>query len=413
MSRSPYSHGPALIILFFTFGTVMLDRMILVFLGPHLVKSMGLTPGQIGLLASVSGICWAISSLIFGAVSDRIGRRKVLIPAVVLFSLSSWLSGFAENFTQLMLARILLGIAEGPCWSVIMALVEETSAKERRGRNIGVVNSAGPLFGAAIAPIFATQVAEHLNWQWAFFVAGIPGLILAVLIFLYVKESATKPVPAASSHKFSFREYAQLLKYRNLLLCAMGAIGLATWLHVFSAFAPLYITEVMQQTPTTAGFLLGAAGFGGFLWSFFGTRIADHYGRKKAAILFSALCLFKPLLFMIAPLYDWPWVLAGMSALVMAGPAAAAIIIILIPAETVPRRFTAAAIGFAGIGTELIGATFSPALGGIMAEAYGLSAPIIFASCGAALMLIACMLVRETMPSSSRENRAPVLEGAP
>ena len=68
-------------IMFFTWGTVFLDRMSGLYLAPFIAREFQLTEGQIGLLASVLAITWAISTLLFGAVSDRVGRRVVLIPA--------------------------------------------------------------------------------------------------------------------------------------------------------------------------------------------------------------------------------------------------------------------------------------------------------------------------------------------
>ena len=72
----------------------------------------------------------------FGAVSDRAGRKAVLVPMILLFSVLSAASGFAQDFHQLLLIGALLGLTEGPCWSVIMALVEENSNTAHRGRNI-------------------------------------------------------------------------------------------------------------------------------------------------------------------------------------------------------------------------------------------------------------------------------------
>lgn len=67
------------------------------------------------------GIAWAISCVFFGAISDRVGRRKILIPAIFVFSALSWLSGVVHTFGEMMLVRFLLGLAEGACYSPLMA----------------------------------------------------------------------------------------------------------------------------------------------------------------------------------------------------------------------------------------------------------------------------------------------------
>ena len=95
----------------------------------------------------------------FGALSDRVGRRPVLVPAVFAFSTLSWVTGLAHSFHQLLLIRALMGVAEGPTWSIMTALIEESSSPKRRGRNIGLVVSAAAFVGLAAAPVLTTQVA--------------------------------------------------------------------------------------------------------------------------------------------------------------------------------------------------------------------------------------------------------------
>ena len=137
------------VLLFLTWGTVFLDRMSVVYLAPFLAPELHLSHAQVGLLVSALALAWALSGLVFGAVSDRVGRRPVFIPAVFLFSALSWLSAIARGFTQLFLIRTLMGAAEGPTWSTITATIEESSAPERRGRNVGIVISAAALVGLA------------------------------------------------------------------------------------------------------------------------------------------------------------------------------------------------------------------------------------------------------------------------
>src|ERR1700690_2965949 len=111
-------------ILFFTWGTVFLDRMSQMYLAPFFAPEFHLSSEQIGILASVVAIAWAVSGFFFGALSARFGRRPVLVPAIFLFSALSWISGMVHSFGELLLVRALLGVAEGPCWAVITTIIE-------------------------------------------------------------------------------------------------------------------------------------------------------------------------------------------------------------------------------------------------------------------------------------------------
>jgi MFS family permease len=397
MDHSKRYENTLVAILFLTWGTVFLDRMSQLYLAPYIVPEFHLTHAQVGLLASVLAITWAISTLVFGALSDRLGRRPILIPAVFAFSILSWLSGIAHSFHQLLLIRALMGIAEGPCWSIMTALIEESSTPTRRGRNIGIVVSAGALVGLAVAPVLTTQVAARFGWRWAFFLAGAPGILMGLLMWKFVKE----PKPAASAgtearHRVRLQDYFSILRYRNIWLCCLGAAGFISWLFLSNVFAPLYITEVAHQAPTTAGFLLGATGLGSFLLGFILPSVSDRLGRKPVLLAMAAMSSLVPLVLLIPPLYAYPWLLATILLLTNAGQGMPTLVMVLIPTESVPPQFAATSIGLATLVGEIVGATIAPTLGGALAESHGLRITLLMAAGGTAIVFLAALFLKET-----------------
>lgn len=379
------------VLMFLGIGTIMLDRMAQLFLGPYIAKGLAITPAQIGILAAGVSFSWAISSFIFGFLSDKIGRKPILIPAMILFSLLSALSGLAQDFTQLLLIRILLGAAEGPCWTLIAALVAEATPAKRRGRNMGIVVSAAALVGGGIGPIITTQIASLLSWRWAFAIAGVPGLILAVIMISFIREPAQQ-----QSREPLTNPLPQLLRYRNIWLCVFAAVGQASWLLAFNVFAPLFITNVMKQTPTTAGLLIGASGIGAFVLGFLGPALSDLIGRRPTLLAASAIALFMPLLFLVPGLYHAQFILMLLVFFTTTGSITAALTLTIIPAESVPPSLKGAAIGLAGMGGEIGGAICGPVLGGVLAQHFGLSSPLILASAGMAVVLILALAMKET-----------------
>lgn len=384
-------------ILFLTWGTVFLDRMSLLYLSPYIVPEFHLSHSQVGMLASVLAITWAVSTLLFGALSDRIGRRPILIPAVFAFSFLSWLSGIAHNFHQLLLIRALMGIAEGPCWSIMTALIEESSAPTRRGRNIGIVVSAGALVGLAVAPVLTTQVAARFGWRWAFFVAGVPGILTGLLLWKFVEEPhRDDAADVGIRHRVKLGDYFSILRYRNIWLCCLGAAGFISWLFLSNVFAPLYITEVAHQAPTTAGFLLGASGLGSFILGFLLPSLSDRLGRKPVLLAMAAMSSLVPLALLISPLYAYPWFLAAILLVTNAGQGMPALVMVLIPTESVPPQFAATSIGLATLVGEVVGATIAPTLGGALAERHGLGITLLMSAGGAAVVFLAGLFLKET-----------------
>jgi predicted MFS family arabinose efflux permease len=383
--------------MFFAWGTVFLDRMSVLYLSPFIAPDLHLTHAQVGLLASSLAIAWAVSSLVMGAVSDRIGRRPVLVPAVFAFSVLSWLSGLARSFAQLFAARTLMGIAEGPTWSTITATVEESSAPERRGRNVGVVVSAAALVGLALAPVLTTQIAARSNWRVACFVAGIPGLILGALLWKFVREPGKN---AAVAHpKPSLAGYFSLLRYRNMWLCCLASAGFMTWLWVMHTFAPLYITGVTKNSATFAGLIMGASGLGSFVWGWILPWLSDYTGRRTTLLLVALISGLVPLTYQISFLVEHPWLMAIAGFVANGGQCIAALTLVVIPTESVPPQFAATAIGLATMVGEIFGGTLAPTVSGAIADHYGLRASLWIAAAGAIIVFLASIFMHETAPS--------------
>jgi len=396
MDQAKRYENTLIAILFFSWGTVFLDRTSQHFLAPYFAPEFHLNHAQIGMLGSVVAVSWAVSTLFFGALSDRVGRKPILVPVVFTFSLLSWISGMVSSYHQLLVVRALLGFAEGPAWSIMTAMIEESSHPLRRGRNIGIVVSATALVGLAVAPVLTTQVAARFGWRWAFFVSGVPGFLLGLLIWKFVKEPEKKPDANLDGQPVRIRDFFSILRYPNMWLCSAGAAGFLSWLFLLNIFAPLYITENAHQSPTTAGFLLGATGLGSFFFALIFPTLSDRIGRKPVLLIMAAMCAMVPLALLVSPLYSHPWLLAAILFLANPGQGIAALIMVLVPTESVPSQFAATAIGLATLAAEIFGATLTPILAGTLAERYGLEVTLWMSAGGAALVFLMAVLLKET-----------------
>jgi MFS family permease len=397
MDRSRRSETSLVAILFFTWGTVFLGRMSALYLAPYFAPEFHLSHRQVGTVASVLAITWAISTFVFGALSDRVGRKPVLVPAVFAFSILSSASGLVHSFPQLLVVRALMGAAGGPAWSTMTALIEEASPSDRRGRNIGFVVSAAALVGLAAAPVLTTQVAARWGWRYAFFAAAIPGLLMNVLVWKFAHE----PVAESGIHEQpAFSEYISILRYRNIWLCCLGAAGFMSWLFALNVFAPLYITQVAHESATTAGFLLGASGLGSFFLGFLLPSLSDRWGRKPLLLLMAAMSAIVPLAFLVSVLYVYPVVLALIVFAANSGQAIASVVLVLVPTESVPAQFRATSIGLSTLAGEVMGATLAPILAGTLAQKHGLAVTMWLAAAGSGLLFLVTLFLRETGPAA-------------
>ncbi len=280
-----------------------------------------------------------------------------------------------------------------------MALMEESSGAARRGRNIGIVVCAGPLIGSAIGPIFATQVAEHFGWRGAFFAAGIPGLLLAIIVAAVVPEPRRE---RPSSAGWSLGDMAAIVRLPAIWLCFVAALLLTIWVFAFNTFVPLYLTEMLRISAAAMGMILGASGLGGFLYCLFWPALSDRVGRRPAILTAGGVAVLLPLIFLaphVLTLNVPGTVLAAGALLTTSGPALAALTMIVVPVEVAPRSLAATAVGFVSIGGDALGATVGPIVGGYLSEHLGLAAPLGLATASAVGIILIGLNLRETRPS--------------
>src|SRR5499426_1823780 len=180
------------------FGLVGLDRWIIAPLFPCMAAT-GVAPGcgaaglgldyqAIGNLVGVLGLVWGVFAAISGRLSDAVGHRKVVVPAILLFSLMSGFSGMAGTLTSLVAIRGLMGLMEGSYCPTSFTATAAAAHPSRRGFLQGLQQSGFALFGFGLGPIIATQLLGVVSWRMVFWVVAIPGFIVGLLLFFVLRE---------------------------------------------------------------------------------------------------------------------------------------------------------------------------------------------------------------------------------
>ena len=394
--RGSYETG-MILLLSIAFGVVFFDRNATNYLGPYLVKDLGLTNTQLGEISSGFSAAWAIAGLLGGRLSDASGKRKpLLLVTFVIFSLCSFMTGMAGSLGILLLSRILMGLSEGPILPVAQSLVALESSESRRGLNMGFMQNFGSnLLGSFVAPIVLVWLAEAYGWRNAFYLAGVPGLVLAALIWKYIREPVTHEMTAVAA-KAGRMSVAEMFKYRNLWLCVLMCICMVPWMILAWVFLPQYYANVRHIPAAQASYLMGVLGVSAATFSFIVPGLSDKLGRKPVMVVFSLIGVLVPL----AVLY-YPGSLVTLGALIFLGWSASGVMPLLmgtVPSETIPVKYIATTLGIVmGLG-ELIGGAVTPTLAGMAADTYGLGATLLIEA-GLALMTgVLALFLIETAP---------------
>ncbi|POY35246.1 MFS transporter [Solitalea longa] len=383
-----------LVLLSFTFGFVIFDRAAINFLVPFFDKELGLSNTQIGLLTALLALAWAISGYLLGTLSDKTGKRKhYLIIAVAIFSICSFISGLAKSFAFLLLARIIMGFAEGPVLPLAQSIMVDVSTEKRKGFNMGFMQSFGGGLVMMVAPMLLVSLATNFGWRNAFYIAGLPGLVLATLGFFYIKEKNVVEVKE-NSHKASI---ADLLKYRNVWVTVLLSCFMMTWMFAQVTFLPKYLISIKHFSGEDMGKMMGAFGLGGLIWGVVVPTLSDKFGRKVMVIISFLFSALMPLCLIYSENG-----FAGLSSLLLLGNCLSGcfpIVLATIPSETMPRQYIAQTIGLVGGIGELAGGFAAPAIAGWAADQFGLQAPFFIASAAALCAGLTASLLQETAPS--------------
>jgi MFS family permease len=393
-----------ILLLSITFGLVGLDRFILpvILQSPNstMGKDLGLTPQDGGAMAGYLGMAWGISAFVMGYLADRVGRRAVLVPAILVFSLMSAFSGLVGSVMALILVRVIMGIAEGPVASTGVAVAVEASKPSRRGMNNGIFQCMISLFGLALGPIIATRLLDSHSWHTVFMLVGAPGLVMAIIMWFVVREPLKR---ANTGHGGGGAPFLSMFAHRNAkvapltLICAMGGI------FVIAAMLTAYLTAPagagLGLDPITAGNVFSAVGVGGAIGQFAMPALSDIIGRKLSTLASYILAAVFLYFFTQAGPDNTTtlWVLLFFAS--MFNFAALAILAGPVAAEAAPPGMLASMAGFVIFSGEFVGGGISPIIAGKIAGGqYGLKGALYFAACGLVLGFIVALFLKETAP---------------
>jgi MFS family permease len=397
-----------ILLLSITFGLVGLDRFILpvILQSPNstMGKDLGLTPQDGGSMAGYLGMAWGISAFVMGYLADRVGRRAVLVPAILVFSLMSAFSGLVGSVMGLVIVRVIMGIAEGPVASTGVAVAVEASKPSRRGMNNGIFQCMISLFGLALGPIIATRLLDSHSWHTVFMLVGAPGLVMAVIMWFVVREPLKR---ANTGHGSGGAPFLSMFAHRNAkvapltLICAMGGI------FVIAAMLTAYLTAPVGAglglDAVTAGNVFSAVGVGGAIGQFAMPALSDIIGRKSSTLASYILAAVFLYFFTQAGPENTTtlWVLLFFAS--MFNFAALAILAGPVAAEAAPPGMLASMAGFVIFAGEFVGGGISPIIAGRIAGGeYGLKGALYFAACGLVLGFFVALFLKETAPRKVR-----------
>ncbi|KCZ93303.1 spinster family MFS transporter [Hyphomonas johnsonii] len=272
----------AVLTLVYTFNHV--DRQILVTLLEPIKADLGLLDSQLGLLTGLAfAAFYATLGIPVAMWADRGNRRNIIVLALTIWSGMTAISGLAGNFWHLLLARMGVGVGEAGGTPPATSMIADLYPPQQRAFALGIYTT-GIGLGIMIGYILGAFVYAHFGWRAAFFVAGIPGLILALLLRLTVREpirgqseSRADDLPAPpvlETLKF-------ILSQSSFLWLLLGCLSICISANAFVAFTSSHLQRLYVLTPADVsiplGLLIGGVGGAGAIIL---GRVCDRLSRN-------------------------------------------------------------------------------------------------------------------------------------
>ena len=389
------------------------DRMIIASVAPLLIKDLGLSRAQIGLLTGFGFVFfYTLVGLFLGMAADRFRRMPLIGAGLLLWSAMTAVSGWARSFIQLAIPRIFVGIGEATLTPAAISMLGDAFPPRRLGLAVGVYYAGIPL-GLAVALISSSFIAPRFGWRFSFFVLGILGIIATAFLSV-LKEperrrtaTASPDAPAARpAMRELLRDLGQALVRRPALALALlggallcygsgAALHGVTWLVEERGFA-------FADAAFRAGIVAVIAGFAG---NVAGGAFADacarrwRTGRLWSLVLMTAFFTVPAWLFYtIAPgsaLWYACWLLTSAGTTAWFGPLFSAY------QELSPVRTRSTIVAFALLVLNLLGVGPGPLITGMIGDVRGLGYGLLIS-----LFITAFAIVPFALAARSEGKRA-------
>ncbi len=287
LPKSPGSLRVTLWVLLIVYIFNFLDRQIVNILAEPISKDLGLKDWQIGMMAGIAfAAFYTFLGIPIAKFADRSTTNRVglISGSLIIWSAMTGLCGVAQNFVQMLLSRIGVGVGEAGCTPAAHSLISDLAPPEKRASAISFYSLGIPI-GSLLGMVLGGMIADNFGWRVAFFVAGLPGIVMALIVWLVLKDPrmsgvvAERKVVQELSTRAALREILGSRAFVYLAIAGASAAflgyGKATWTTIF-------FQRTHALSPGEVGFWFGiGGGVAGIIGTWAGGWFADNFGKDN------------------------------------------------------------------------------------------------------------------------------------
>jgi len=359
-----------------------IDRQVIVSLFPHLKAAWSLSDKQLGALVSIISVVVALGGIPVALLADRVSRVKSVFVMAVVWSMATISCMFTRNYSQLFLARAVVGAGESGYGSVGAALIASLFPARLRSMLLGAFFAAGSI-GAVLGVVLGGVITARWGWQAAFGVVGVPGLLLAILYLLVpdYKTAALGERTGGGQAKGLFTHMISALTSSSTLwwTCLGAALQLVVVSTIW-AWLPSYFNRVhgipVDQAAMQSALIVLCGAVGSFIWGIVADVAAAKQPRNKLKAVAFLCVVTMPILmaaFGATDSLNQQFLLIALGGFLMTcsvGPASGVVLDVVHPG----LRSTGAAV--LSLFQNMFGLAIGPFVGGALSDALGLQSAL-------------------------------------
>jgi MFS transporter, DHA1 family, multidrug resistance protein len=256
---------------------------------PAIAQALGTDYGTIQLTLSLYLLAVAMSQLLVGPLSDRIGRRPCIVTGLGIFTLGSVAGLYADSLTTLLAARMLQAVGAGTAFALTRAIARDTAEKDEAASLIGYMTMA-MLIAPMTAPLVGGFVERTHGWRMIFGLMALIGLVATLLAFAKLPETR-KPGTRIGGWLDTFAAFPVLFRERAFVAHALSLAMTSSVFFAFIAGAPFAVVEHMKTDAKTYGLFFIMLSGGYMLGNFLTGKLSRRVGAERLAAIGNVLSL--------------------------------------------------------------------------------------------------------------------------
>lgn len=275
----------AALLIVYTFNFI--DRVVVSIIQEPIKLEFGLTDFQLGLLGGPAfAVLYTLLGIPIARLAEKKNRMTILSICVGLWSLATALCGFANSFATLLAARVGVSIGEAGCTPPAQSVISDYFPADKRATAISIYALGVPV-GSMLAAIGGGYIANYLGWREAFWILGFPGLMLAILVKLTVKEPPRSGVVAGVETPTFLEAFAVLSKKATFWHVSLGSavasfVGYGVGQYLNSFLIRTHDLNILQASQLTGVVLGMAAAFGTFFAGWLADKVVKRHPNALA-----------------------------------------------------------------------------------------------------------------------------------